>query len=418
MAKANFYLKDSKDDKKETLIYLFFSYNGKRLKYSTGEKIAPRNWKVDSQQVRRSYTGSVEINNHLRALEEKAFSLFRQYTSEGKKLSTAILRAELDDAFNRLPKDQLTFFDVYDEFVNTTKAKVHSRTTQKYLTLKNHLAAFQKKTRYPLDFDNINIRFFDKFLFYYMDELGLLNNTIGKYISTLKTFLNWATERDYNTKLDYIRFKAYKEEADIVFLEYTELMKLYELDLAQKPRLERVRDTFCLGCFTGLRFSDIKQLKPEDIKNDVIQIKSYKTKETLRVPLNQFAKAIIDKYLPYPDFLHVISNQKMNNYIKELCELAEINEPITLTKFRGVERIEITKPKFQLVSTHTARRTFVTLSLEQGMRPEIVMQITGHKSYKIFKKYIKITDKVKEVEMRQVWNKERGKGGNPFMRVS
>lgn len=416
MAVVNFYLKEAKKEKKETLIYMYFSYKGKRLKYSTGETIAPKHWNPETQSVRRSFTGSLEINGYLRSMREIVFKLYRLHLINGKIPSNTILRSELNEELNRLPKDRLGFFLVYDEFINTTTAKVHERTTKKYITLKKHLQAFQAKTRYPLDFETIDITFFDKLLLFYMNEMGLLNNTIGKYISTLKTFLNWATERGYNSKHDFKRFKAFKEDADIVFLEYEELMRLFNMNLEEKPRLERVRDAFCLGCFTGLRFSDIKQLKPEDIKKDIIIIKSYKTKETLRIPLNQFALSIIEKYIKEPKFLHVISNQKMNDYIKELCELAEITEAITLTKFRGVERIETTKPKYQLVSTHTARRTFVTLSLEQGMRPEIVMQITGHKSYKVFKKYIKITDRVKDSEMKRVWDREQGK--NPLMRVS
>ena len=313
----------------------------------------------------------------------------------------------LNNAFNKLPKNKLTFFDVFDEFVETTKPKVHKRTSQKYITLKNHLLAFRAKTNFNIKFENIDIKFYDKFVLFCMKELNLLNNSTGKYITTLKTFLNWATEREYNSNLKYKKFKVFKEDADIVYLEYEELMKLFEFDLSKNKRLEKVRDAFCLCCFSGMRFSDVRQLTPENIKGDFIILKIYKTKETLRIPLNSFAKYIIEKYIDEPGFLNVISNQKSNDYLKELCELAEINQPVTLTKFRGNQRIEITEPKYRLISTHTARRTFVTLSLEQGMRPEIVMQITGHKTYQSFKKYIKITDKVKDYEMKRIWNKNK-----------
>ena len=104
--------------------------------------------------------------------------------------------------------------------------------------------------------------------------------------------------------------------------------------------------------------------------------------------------------------LPVISNQKTNEYIKELAELAEINEPVMITKYRGVEAIEFKEPKHNFISSHTARRTFVTLSLEKGMRPETVMEITGHKDYKMFRKYIKITEKIKKIEMKRVWSRE------------
>jgi integrase len=416
MAKVNFYLKDPTRTSKETLVYLFFSFSGKRLKYSTGETIQPKNWNEGSQRVKRSFTGSVEINRYLKRVQEEVLRIHREFKTDGENPSTTKIREALNEAFEKNVTDTSSFFSVYDLFVETTKTSVKHRTTQKYNTLKNHLVAFQKFSKRPIEFDEIDIGFYERLMSYYINELGLLNNTIGKYISTFKTFLNWATERNYNSKVDYIKFKAYKEDADIVYLEEEELMRLFHFDLSKKPRLQNVRDAFCLGCFTGLRFSDIKNLKADDVRNDTIIINTFKTKETLRIPLNALAKSIIDKYKDEPEFLHIISNQKMNDYLKEVCELVKIDHPITLTKYRGVERIEYTKPKYDFVSSHTARRTFVTLSLEKGMRPEIVMKLTGHKSYKTFKKYIKITDRVKDAEMRRVWDKRDGK--SPLVKVS
>ncbi len=417
MAKLNFYLKDPNSSNEESLIYLFFSYKNRRLKYSAGEKVLPKHWNPQKQRVPRSFTGSLEINAFLQLLEERTFIIYRRYSLENKIPTTSQLREELDEMFNRSPNSQANFFAVYEEFVMLTKPRVKLLTTKKYLSLRKHLERFQRMKKMQLEFEIIDVFFFDQFLSYFLDDLGLINNTIGKYVATLKTFLNWASERGYNKKMDFQKFKVYLEDADIVYLEYDELMRLYNLDLSHDSRLEKVRDTFCLCCFTGLRFSDVKQLQPEHIKSNAIQLVSLKTKQSLFVPLNEFARAIIDKYLDHPEFLSVISNQKMNAYLKELCQLAKINQQVTVTKFRGSERIENTVPKHDLVTTHTARRTFVTLSLEQGMRPEIVMQITGHKSYRIFKKYIKITDKVKALEMRQIWDRKDRGGENPFLRV-
>lgn len=404
MASINFYLKDKTPKDKETLIYMFFSYEGKRLKYSTGDKIAPQDWNDNKQIVKPATEGSLEINNYLSSLRSFIIKSYREYKAESGTPTTSFLRTALDENFKQKDIEEVTFFDVYDKFVENSKLKVKPRTIQKYLTLKKHLLEFQKYSKQKITFDKIDIYFYENLLNYYLNEKGSLNNTVGKYISTFKTFLNWATERDFNSKTDYLKFKAHKEDADIVYLEEQELMKLHQLDLSNKPRLENVRDAFCIGCFTGLRFSDIKNLRMKDIRNNKITINTFKTRETLQIPLNKFAKSIIDKYKDEPNFLHIISNQKMNVYLKELCQLAEINQPITLTKYRGTERVEKTQPKFEFISTHTARRTFVTLSLEKGMRPEIVMKITGHKSYKTFKKYIKITDKVKGAEMERIWN--------------
>ena len=413
MASVNFYLKNPKEENKASLIYLFFSFSGKRLKYSTSENIQPKHWNAAKQRVKRTYTGSVEVNAYLSRIEEEALKIHRMYLVKGESPSTETIRQDLKEAFSKLENDNMGFFYAYDLFIELTKDRVKERTTKKYRTLKNHLTEFKKITKQPIEFDTIDIHFFEKFVNFYIKNLGLLNNTIGKYTATLKTFLSWAAKRKYHKNYEFLEFKVLKEEADIVYLEYAELMKLYELDLEAIPRLANVRDVFCFGCFTGLRFSDIQQLKKEDIRKDTINLNSIKTKESLRIPLNQFAQNILSKFDNKEAFLHVISNQKMNAYLKELCKMAGIDAPITLTKFRGSERIEFHKPKHDFISTHTARRTFVTLSLEQGMRPEIVMQITGHKDYKTFKKYIKLTDKVKEVEMRKVWGKQ-----NMFIRIS
>jgi integrase len=135
-------------------------------------------------------------------------------------------------------------------------------------------------------------------------------------------------------------------------------------------------------------------------------IKTYKTRDAIQVPLRPEAQQIVAKYLKESDFVPTITNQKTNEYLKELCQLAGIDDATTVSRYQGAHRIEFSKPKYEFISTHCARRTFVTLSLEAGVRPELVMAVTGHKSYKTFKKYIKITDKVVENEFQRVWTRD------------
>jgi integrase len=133
--------------------------------------------------------------------------------------------------------------------------------------------------------------------------------------------------------------------------------------------------------------------------------------------LREEAQQIINKYLTKPHFLPVITNQRTNLYLKELSKLAGINDSTTVSRYKGAKRIEFTKPKYEFITTHCARRTFVTLSLEAGVRPELVMSVTGHKSYKTFKKYIKITDKVVENEFQRIWKRDQS-GEKSFMKVA
>ncbi len=420
MASINFYLKDAQ--KEESFIFLFLREKKTTVKVNTGEKIPTAYWNAEKQRAKKSksFPSYPELNVFLNnlakdaeryLLAEKSSDTIAKFENVKKKLLSSLKFEETT------PAKKEDFFSIYDDFLNVTGIHRSGRTIKKYNTLRQQLLDFQSKNRVKISFEKIDIQFFDKLTDYYYNNLGFVNNTFGKYVSSFKTFMNWATDRGYNTKLDYRKFKVIKEDADIVVLTSDELQQLVKLDLSGNSRLEKIRDVFCLGCYTGLRFSDLEQLRPEHIRGNSLLIKTYKTRDTVVVPLRTEAKHIIDKYTAYADFLPVITNQKTNEYLKELCQLAGINQTITVSRYKGARRIEFTKPKYEFISTHCARRTFVTLSLEFGVRPELVMAVTGHKSYKTFKKYIKITDKVVENEFQRVWNRKQS-DEQTFMKVA
>lgn len=404
MAKVNFYLKDPKS-KIETPIYLFYSFDSQRLKYAIGHTIHPKLWNPENQSVRekKDAVNYASINGLIKSISDFVGGEYLKAKSKGIQITQDYLRTKLDEFLYKgveAPKD---FFEHLHEFMEVHSVTKKGRTIQKYKTLSNQLLNFQKEKKFKVSFETVNMAFYEKLMAHYLQDLGLLNNTTGKYISALKTFLHWATERNYNTNLSFVKFKAINTSADIIYLTQEELMKIYELKLDKNKRLEQVRDAFCFGCFTGLRHSDISSLKKANIKGENIIMTSFKTREQLEIPLNDFSKQLLKKYdYQFP----VISNQKFNDYIKEVGKLADISDPIILTKYKGAEEVKFEKPKWEYLSSHCGRRTFVTLSLEKGMRAETVMAITGHKSYKTFKRYIKITSKVKEVEMNRIWSKE------------
>lgn len=212
--------------------------------------------------------------------------------------------------------------------------------------------------------------------------------------------MNWAANKKLHRNFDFKNFEKTSSETDEVALSMTELEELFQFDFKNK-RLEQVRDVFVFGCTTGMRYSDYSRIGKENIRNGQIVINTVKQKSNLGIPLNKYSTTILEKY----DYaLPLISAQKFREYIKEACKKAGFNESIIKTSFIGNERIEETIPKYRMISTHTARRTFITLSLEKGMRPDIVMSITGHKSYSSFKKYIKLSKKIREDEMSKAWN--------------
>lgn len=172
-----------------------------------------------------------------------------------------------------------------------------------------------------------------------------------------------------------------------------------------KQYLERVRDVFLFCCFSGLRYSDVYNLKRSDIKPDHIEVTTVKTADSLIIELNNHSKAILEKYksVHFEDHkaLPVISNQKMNDYLKELGELAEINDPVRETYYKGNERIDTVTPKYALLGTHAGRRTFICNALALGIPAQVVMKWTGHSDYKAMKPYIDVADDIKANAMNK-----------------
>ena len=186
----------------------------------------------------------------------------------------------------------------------------------------------------------------------------------------------------------------------VIYLTWKELVQLRDYQIPPiKQYLERVRDVFLFLCFTGLRYSDVFNLRRSDVKENHIEITTVKTADSLIIELNNHSRAILDKYkdVAFENYkvLPVITNQKMNDYLKELAEMAGIDEPVRETYYKGNERIDVVSPKYALLGTHAGRRTFICNALSLDISPQVVMKWTGHSDYKAMKPYIDIADKVK-----------------------
>ena len=400
MATTNFYL-DKADKSGQSFILMTYLCDGQKFRHSVKLKIYPAQWLASKQRVKVRSMEDEYVNGHLDSLEQIIASSQKQCLLEKNEINFSYVKQKFNDHLGK--KDiRRTFVDCFNEYIEYSKTQRSKKTTDRYVTCLNHLLKFRTARRYELSFDRINQHFYESFVSYMMQTPKSLNNTIGNYVKTLKAFINFCIDRGYcQPNNEVTKFKVFREDGELIYLSEEELFRIINLEL-DSEKLMVVRDNFCFACFTGLRYSDISKLKPENIKDDYLEIKTEKTRDFLRIPLNQHAKAILLKnggMLP-----KLFSNQKMNDYLKDIGELAEINESVLVVKYRGLEKVEFLEPKYNFISSHTARRTFVTLSLEKGMRPETVMSITGHKDYKTFKKYIKLTDKVKLVEMNNIWS--------------
>ena len=173
---------------------------------------------------------------------------------------------------------------------------------------------------------------------------------------------------------------------------------IYNHDLTKNKKLDAVRDVFCFSCSTGLRFSDLLQIRREHIRKDnTIRMTAAKTGQKLIIPLNPISYSILQKYADKLKPLPIISNQKTNNYIKEIGKLAGVDTPIEKVRTHGVKKITQIFKKYHLLSIHVGRKSFITLSLEKGIAIQEVMSLSGHKTFKAFKSYVDVNDNRKKM---------------------
>lgn len=418
---VRFYLDNRPDKNGDQPIRVGITLQGNRYLTSTGFSISPNKWDTKKQRVKPKYSNgkgntASEINSLLNDIDS-FFSKMETRLKLGDVQNIDIKSLYISE-FGRkasIKPDDKTFFDYMTEFTQEM-GKQNSWTIavyDKFKALQNHLKAFNPN----LSFDYLDKDGLTRLVSYFQNEvvisgkltkandtrvIGMRNSTVKKELGFLKWFLRWATAKGYNTETAHLTFKPKLKTADnrVVFLSWDELMCVYNFDIPEtKKYLDRVRDVFCFCCFTSLRFSDVHNLKRSNVKPDHIEVVTIKTGDNLIIDLNDFSKAILKKYEndSFPDdmALPVISNQRMNEYLKELGELCGINSPVSITYFKGNERFDEVYPKYELIGTHTARRTFISNALMMGIPPQIVMKWTGHADYKSMQPYIDIADETR-----------------------
>jgi len=411
---VKFTLHLAKPDKKGDLpIRASIFVCGKRFVTSAGYSISTDKWlnqRVTNNCKNSKKITSSTINSRLADIE-KTFNDFENACKINKtEVTVDIIKQHFQTTLGKAKSKpailERSFFDYFDEF-NSDQGQKNNwtiATHEKFAAVKNHI----KNT-----VENPTFEFFDEkglnaYVKYFRDTKKMRNSSIGKQLGFIKWFLRWATAKGYNTNNAYLLYKPKLKTSDkkVIFLTWEELMVVYNFKIPEgKNYLERVRDVFCFCCFTSLRYSDVYNLKKNDIIGGIIYITTVKTSDTLSIELNKFSKSILDKYgeIPFPEnkALPVISNQKMNDYIKELGELCGINEQISVTHYSGNKRTDEVFSKYDLLGTHSGRRTFICNALALGIPANVVMKWTGHSNYQAMKPYIDIADKIKAESMNK-----------------
>ncbi|MBA4301284.1 MAG: integrase [Cyclobacterium sp.] len=423
---------DKLNQEGKTPISCIISVSQKRARIAIDESIYPVNWDKSSQRAiylnKKDFlklsgadtpTGFLmqddieRINSLLENVKSKINLIGTGHKLASKQLDPNIIAEELKNSITstenqavQKPVKNPTVPDFIDTYIERNKASRAKRSLGVYSQLKNHLEDYQTWSTIKVTFDRIGLSFFEEFQNYLIEHKASLNNiTIAKQLSTLKTLLGYARKHGIEMNQSFRDFTIKRQKLEVITLSEGEYRALKQADLKGVSRHEKARDIFIFLCATSMRYSDYDQFKREHIKGQTIQLTMKKGSKLWEIPLNPDSLSILEKYKDLAEPLPKISNAKLSKYIKEVCEVAKINEPIEIVRYKGAEPIREVFKKHRLVSAHTGRKTFCTLSLERGASVETVMKWSGHESYASFKRYVNLSRTHSISEMERVWGK-------------
>ncbi|MBX9785637.1 MAG: site-specific integrase [Chitinophagaceae bacterium] len=398
----------------------------KRVVLSTGVNIPIHYWNRKTGRISKELPmeyGNIQLlettlTQKLRKAEDMVGYALKQKNTCPMKFLKENFNLDGRWGFEQMSDEQnsLDVFWNIEDYAKGKKGSVKQCTINVINAMKVHLKLFEEYRKKPITFDSFDAQFYEDFVFYLTYEIpqvrrkelikGLKANSVGKTIKHLKSFLKERMRKKIIPFMDLSAFKVMEEEVDAVYLSWKELSAIYHLDLIQQPQLEKYRDLFVLGCLTGFRFSDYSDIKPEEVRDGMLYVNQTKTLSTVVVPLKKDAKQIlIEKYkMQMPQ----VSNVNFNYYIKEVAKLAGIDEQIKITHKRGNKVSEEIKPKYAWVTSHTCRRSFCTNEFLEGTPINLIMAISGHKTEKAFRRYIK-ADQVQKAHMiKKLWDSRPG----------
>jgi integrase len=424
MASFNYYLKDTNVDypkTKPTAIYLLFDDGQNRAKMYIQQSIASQHWNFEAGKAGRRLPDYCDFNEKLKQLKDRCEALHITLTKDGDftldrlKEEFKAYVAEKNgktSAVNRGKKKYERVIDYYQDYMTRVSGLKSKSTLKSHKTTVANLTEFEKRWGKQLTFARLDLEFYHDFMDFTQGVKKYRPNSIGKFIKNIKVVLNDATELGINTNIAFKsrRFQAPAEDVDNIYLDTQELEAIYEFDFGKDKRLDNARDLFLIGCWTGLRYSDFSQLTKANFTQidalDYVSVKTQKTAEKVMIPLHPTVKAILAKYTnTVKGFPRKISGQRLNDYLKDIGEKVGINTPITVNSTQGKLKVQKTTPKYELICTHTARRSFATNLYRSGLGAIHIMRITGHKTEKSFMTYIKISTEENALKLHEHWTK-------------
>lgn len=412
-------------------IYVRF-WDSNRIDQTAGTKlnIQFEHWNKDKQEVKNIATLSNRdfTNSKLRNLKTFILDQYNIDSNTQVSIQKTWLKSQINIFFGRVNSDEshkVYFVSWIENFIADCPNKAtppSESTVVKFNRLKNKLSDYQTHFDVKLRFQDIDLKFYESFLFYCQKIEMLNNNTVGGFITIIK---NWCRKIEIeglpiSPQYKHSDFKALSNKTKDVYLTEDEIDEVFNHNFEGSERLDKTRDNFIIGLRTGLRISDFMKLKQLNIVGDYIEIETSKTEHPVVIPMHSQVKAILQKR--NGELPPVISDQKFNEYVKEVCKTIGFAEMVDGAKmvnkkdekdFFGDSKVKIksmmrkefgTFPKHELITSHTCRRSFAS-NLYGKLDNPTIMAITGHKTETMFLKYIKITPREHAEKLKEHWQK-------------
>ena len=422
----NYNLKSKKDDK--SLVVVIGYFNGKWT-ISTTQKVYVKTWNVEKQRciVSTEFSDRInresrKVNKFLDALDaainkymadiylnpkDKSYFGTPKFVKDRVKLAIEdLVEAEKEEE----EKKAITPLKFFRSYVENMQKKVDAhtgryiadRTIVHHKTVLKRYEDFFAEKHLKDDFSVFDLKFQEMFMDWAYTSKNYRSNTIPASFSVLKVWLNDAARQGLIKDDTYKSYISKSDEVDNIYLTEDEISRLYALDIPMlkstgvidaKSTIEETRDLFIIGCWTGLRQSDLNHLEKAlfdvEATEPTITVVTEKTSEKVKIPMHRYIMELYAKY--EGKFPKMRDKSRFNEHLKELGRLAEINDEVIIKENRGGKVTSIKYKKYQLIKCHTARRSFATNLYLKGAPTISIMKLTGHTTEANFMKYIKVT---------------------------
>lgn len=386
-------------------LYMRITVDGRRAELSIRRRVDIAKWDNTKEKMRGNTPELREVNAHMSNIRMRVLKLYDKLIDEGRQVTARMLK----DTYLGIKKPEKMLLEVFQEHNDQVEQLIGrdfaAGTAERYRTARKHLAEYirydYKKDDIPIQ--NVNHKFITGFEYYLKAVRKCSHNTAIKYVVNFKKIIRNAYANDWITKDPFTRWKARVKHVEREFLTEEEIQDLLDKNF-HTSRLEQVRDIFIFCCFTGLAYADVRKLSKDDINIGIdgelwINMARTKTRSKANIPILPTAQMILDKYQDSPYMnndrvLPVLTNQKMNAYLKEIADLSGIKKNLT---------------------THLARHTFATtVTLSNGVSIESVSRMLGHRNLRTTQHYAKILNRRVSEDMMML--KERLQANSDMQR--